>query len=153
MKDREIVVCGNYKCLYYDDIGCFAGYIHWRVGEYCVLYLHCNPADLVDKLIVQLGFDAIYHDRYYWTALAIWFTCQRFIPYFRNITGSEDDLLEEVLPQHLVPCAIQFGIDGTLEVGFQSFFIGNRQSDLFVSGKVGYGFTSVKDGCYEIPIV
>ena len=123
------------------------------MGEYCVLYLHCNPADPVEKLIVQLGFDAIYHNQRYWTALAIWFACQRFIPYFRNITGSEDDLLEEVLPQHLVPCSIEFGIDGALEIGFQSFFIGKRQSDLYVSGKVGAGFTSVKDGCYEIPVV
>lgn len=153
MKEREIVVCRNYKCLYSDDIGCFAGYIPWGTGDYCVLYLHCNPVDPVERVIVKLGFDAIYHDKYYWTALAICFACQRFIPYFRNITGSEDDLLEEVLPQHLVPCAIDFGIDGTLEIGFQSFLIGSRQSDLFVSGKVGFGFTSVKDGRNEIPIV
>ena len=153
MKEREIVVCRRYKCLYSDDIACFAGHIPWGEDEYCVLYLHCNPADPVERIIVQLGFDAIYHDRYYWTALAIWFACQRFIPYFRNITGSEDDLLEEVLPQHLVPCSIEFGIDGALEIGFQSFFIGKRQSDLYVSGKVGAGFTSVKDGCYEIPVV
>lgn len=50
-------------------------------------------------------------------------------------------------------CAIELRIDGKLVIGFQSFYIGSRQSDLFVSGRVGVGFTNVKDGCYEIPVV
>ena len=153
MDDTKIVVCEDCVCTFTRDVGCFSGFINWTGENVCDLYLHCNPADPVEKLIVQLGFDAIDHNRYYWTALAIWCTCQRCIPYFRNITGSEDDLLEEVLPQHLVPCAIEFDVDGSFGVGFQSFYIGNRKSDLFVRGKVGFGFTSVKDGCFEIPVV
>ncbi len=153
MDGSKIVVCDGCVCTFTKEVGCFSGFINWD-GEYvCDLYLHCHPADRQGRLLIKLGFEAIYREREYWTEKAKRAACDRFIPYFRHVTRSKDDLLEEVLPQYLVPCAIEFGIDGRLVIGFQSFYIGSRQSDLFVCGKVGTGFTSVKDGCYEIPIV
>ena len=153
MDGSKIVVCDGCVCTYTEDVGCFSGFINWDGEHVCDLYLHCHPADWQGRLLIKLGFEVIYRERDYWTEKAKRAACGRFIPYFRHVTRSKDDLLEEVLPQYLVPCAIEFGIDGKLVIGFQSFYIGKRQSDLFVSGKVGVGFTSVKDGCYEIPLV
>lgn len=153
MDGSKIVVCDGCVCTYTKDVGCFSGFINWDGEHVCDLNLHCHPADWQGRLLIKLGFEVICRERDYWTEKAKRAACGRFIPYFRHVTGSKDDLLEEVLPQYLVPCAIEFGIDGKLVIGFQSFYIGKRQSDLFVSGKVGVGFTSVKDGCYEIPLV
>lgn len=153
MDGAKIVVCEGCVCTFAKDVGCFSGFINWDGENVCDLYLHCHPADRQGRLLIKLGFEAIYREREYWTEEAKRAACERFIPYFRHVTLSKDDLLEEVLPQYLYPCAIEFGIDGKLVIGFQSFYIGSRQSDLFVSGKVGVGFSSVKDGCYEIPII
>ncbi len=153
MEGSKIVVCGGCVCTFTEDVGCFSGFINWDGEHLCDLYLHCNPADLQGRLLIKLGFEAIFRERDYWTEEAKRAACDRFIPYFRHVTRAKGDLLEEVLPQYLVPCAIEFGIDGKLVIGFDSFYIGSRQSDLFVCGKVGAGFSSVKDGCYESPIV
>lgn len=153
MSNQDITVCGDCVCRFTRNVGCFSGFINWDGKHVCDLYLHCHPADRQGRLLIKLAFEAIYREREYWTEKAKHVACDRFIPYFRHVTRSKDDLLEEVLPKYLVPCAIELGIDGKLVIGFQSFYIGSRQSDLFVSGRVGVGFTSVKDGCYEIPVV
>ncbi len=153
MGGSKIVVCDDCVCTFSKDVGCFSGFINWDGEHVCELYLHCNPADWQERLLIKLGFESIYREREYWTEEAKRVACNRFIPYFRQITRSKDDLMDVLLSQYLVPCAIEFGIDGKLGIGFQSFYIGVRQSDLYVSGRIGFGLTSVKDGCYEIPVV
>ena len=153
MDIRKISICDIFTCTYTDDVGAYKGVIQWTGGHTCELFLHCNPDDPIERFLVQIGFEAIFKDRYYWTRIAILYACNRFVPYFHHIVGSDDDSMEDMLPNLLIPSAIEFGINGKLVIGFQSFLIGSRQSDLYVSGKVGTGFTSVKDGGYEIPFV
>ena len=151
MNRREIVVCNNVTCAYSNDVGCFVGQMLW-LGSPVTLYLQCNPDEPLDQLIVKLAFDAIYHERWYWTSEAIRFACKHFIPYFRFVSGSRDDLMEEVLPKHLIPSTIEFGIDGILGISFQDFWIGKKQSFLFASGPIGFGFCTLQENGEDVPI-
>lgn len=152
MIHRKIVVCNNVICTYSNEIGCFVGRMCW-LGTPITLYLRCDPNDTIEQLIVKLAFDALYHERDYWTSEAIDFACKLFIPYFRFVSGSRDDLLDKVLPKHLIPLAIEFGIDGVLGVSFQDFWIGRKRSNLFVSGPVASGFCKLQENGEEIPII
>jgi len=153
MNDREIIVGENCVCSFSEDAGCFTGFINWDDKNICDLYLHCRQDDRQERLLVKLGFDAIYHDRVYWTNEAVQFVCGRFIPYFRKKTGVQNDNLEELLPKYLSPCAIEFGIDGLIVIGFHGIGIGGLVYDLFASGKISQGFTRLQDGCGDIPAV
>ena len=150
MERRKIVVCNNVTCTYSNDVGCFVGRMRW-LGAPVTIYLHSDPNAPIDQLIVKFAFDAIYHERDYWTSAAINFACKHFIPYFRFVSGSMDDLLDEVLPQHLIPSTIEFGIDGVLGISFQDFWIGKKQSFLFVCGPVGSGFCNIQENGEDIP--
>ena len=152
MKSRKIVVCNNVICTYTGDVGSFRGEFLWD-GSPAELYLHCDPDDSKEQLIVKLAFEAIFHDKDYWKKMAIDFSCTRFIPYFRHVSGSTDDNLEEMLPRFLVPCAIELGADGTIVIAFQSFMIGRRTSYLEVTGTIGDGFVTLQDNGIDIPIV
>ena len=150
MKHRSIVVCNNVICTYSDDVGCFVGHMLW-LGAPVTLYLRCDPDEPIDQLIVKLAFDAIHRDRKHWTYEAIDFACKHFIPYFRFISGSKDDRMYEVLPEYLIPATIEFGIDGVIGMSFQDFWIGKKQSYLFVCGPVGIGFCSLQENGEDIP--
>ena len=150
MERRKIIVCNNVTCKYSIDVGCFVGHMVW-LGAPVTLYLRCDPDEPLDQLIVKLAFDALYHERDYWTSEAVDFACKHFIPYFRFVSGSRDDLMEEVLPKCLIPAAIEFGSDGVLGVSFQDFLIGKKQSNLFVSGPVGLGFCNLQENGEDIP--
>ena len=152
MQDRKSVVCNNVTCTYTDDVGSFKGEFMWDDSP-AELYLHCDPDDTKEQLIVKLVFEAIFHDKDHWKKLAIDFTCKRFIPYFRHISGSEDDNLEEMLPKFLVPCAIELGTDGMIVIAFQSFKIGRRESYLDVTGTISGGFVTLQDNGVDVPIV
>ncbi len=153
MRSREIKICGDCICEYSIDAGCFIGEIEWCEGCNVELFLMCSPNKPADMLIIKLAFETLYREREFWTAEAIRYACARFIPYFRQVSGSEEDLMDEVLPHYLIPCSIEFGIDGSFAFAFESFSIGSRQSDLIVNGQMGRGFTNLKDGGNVIPDV
>ena len=152
MEERKIVVCNNVTCTYSEDGGSFEGQITWDNSP-IVLYLHCDPDDPKEQLIVKLAFETIYREKERWTREAIEFACERYIPYFRFVSGSSDDYMEKVLPQHLVPDSIEFGIDGIFVMAFQSFFIGRRESFLEVMGLVSGGFNRLLDNGVDVPII
>lgn len=153
MRDREITVCDDSICRYSIDAGCFIGEIEWLDDCFCELFLICSPYKPIDMLLVKLGFETLYRERESLTEKAIEYACSRFIPYFRYVSGSTDDLMEEVLPKHLIPCSIEFGINGAYAISFQSFYIGTVESNLIVNGQMGRGFLNLKDGCKVIPDV
>lgn len=153
MKDKEINICGKYTCKYSIDAGCFLGRIEWYEGCLVELFLLCSPCKPTDMLLIKLAFETLYRERDVWTRNAINYACDRFIPYFHHVVGSDDDLMEDMLQNILIPCSIEFAIDGSFALAFESFSIGNRQSDLIVNGQLGRGFTNLKDGGEIVPFV
>ena len=152
MEDWEIGDCNKVTCIYADDIGSFKGEFIWDDSP-AELYLHCDPDDSKERLIVKLAFEAIFHEKDRWQKLAVDFASGRFIPYYRHVSGSTDDNLEEILPKFLVPCAIELGADGVIVIALQSFKIGRRSSYLDVTGTVGGGFAILQDNGIDVPIV
>ncbi len=152
MGKKEIIVCDNVICTYSEDGGSFEGNIWWMCWPVHI-YLHCNPDDAKERLILKLAFEAIYRENEAWTKKARKYACKRFVPYFRHVSGSTDDNLEEILPEYLVPCAIELGADGMIVIAFQSFNIGRRASYLDVTGTVSGGFVTLQDNGVDVPIV
>ena len=153
MDDFEIKLFNDTICTYSPDAGCFKGTIEWYEGCFVELFLLCSPYKPTDMLLIKLAFESLYREREVWTRDASNFSCDRFIPYFHHVVGSDDDLMDDMLQKLLIPWSVEFGIDGSYALAFESFSIGERQSNLIVIGQMGRGFTNLKDGGDNVPDV
>ena len=80
MNDREIIVCNNVICNYSQDGGSFEGDIWWHCWP-VHLFLHCDPDNAIERLILKLAFETVYRDSEIWTVLARKYACNRFFEY------------------------------------------------------------------------
>lgn len=121
MKDREIVICNNVICSYSEDNGSFEGDLWWLCWP-VHLFLHCDPDDAKERLILKLAFEAVFRNSEKWTMAARTFTCDRFLPYFYSVAGpgSEKILSKEFLYHALMPETIELDIDGKIVISDKS---------------------------------
>lgn len=154
MGKREIIVCDNVKCIYSEDGGSFEGNIWWMCWP-VHLYLHCNPDDAKEHLILKLAFETVYRENEEWTKKARIYACKRFLPYFYSVAGpgSEEVLTQEFFYHSLMPETIELGIDGRISISFCEFRIGRRPSFLDVIGTIHGGFNQLQDNGEDVPIV
>ncbi len=154
MNDRKIIVCSNVICTYSEDGGSFEGDLWWLCWP-VHMFLHCDPDNAIEKLVLKLAFEAIFRERENWTVAARLYACNRFLPYFYSVAGpgSERILSRELLYHSLMPETIELSVDGKISFSFEGFHIGRRWSFLDVCGTVSGGFDSLQDNGVEVPIV
>ena len=153
MNNREIVICNNVICNYSEDGGSFEGDIWWLCWP-VHLFLHCDPDNALERLILKLAFETVYRDSETWIVLARKYACNRFLPYFYSVAGpgSEQLLSRELLFHSLMPETVELGVDGKISISFAGFHIGRRWSYLDVCGTISGGFFRVQDNGSDIPI-
>ncbi len=154
MENRKIIVCDNIECTYSEDGGSFEGNIWWMCWP-VHLYLHGNPDDAKERLILKLAFEAVYRENESWTKKARIFACNRFLPYFYHVAGpgSEKVLTPEFFYHSLMPETIELGIDGRISIGFCDVRIGERSTFLDVIGTIHGGFNLLQNNGENIPNV
>ena len=154
MNDRKIVVCNNVICSYSEDCGCFKGEVWWLCWP-VHLFLHCDPDNAIEKVILKLAFEAIFRENETWTATARMFACNHFLPYFYSVAGpgSERILSRTLLYHSLMPETIELDVDGNISISFAGFHIGRRWSYLDVSGTVSSGFSILQDNGTNVPTI
>ena len=149
---QEITVCNSVKCKYDADIGSYKGEIQW-FDDPVDLYLHFNPEDKVEALMVKLAFEAVYHEKELWTEKAVKFACDVFIPFFYHVAGEGAELVltREELRRFLALSDIEINEDGELHMSFHPFAIGRRLSFLDIRGTIGGGFVELQDNGVTVP--
>lgn len=154
MHDREIVICNNVKCSYSQDGGSFEGDLWWLCWP-VHLFLHCEPDNAIERLILKLAFETVYRECETWTAAARVYACNRFLPYFYSVAGpgSEELLPRDLLYHSLMPETVELGVDGKICISFVGFHIGRRWSYLDVIGTICGGFSQLQDNGEDVPII
>ena len=153
MENKKIIVCDDVECTYSEDGGSFEGNIWWMCWP-VHLYLHCNPDDAKERLILKLAFEAVYRENEAWTKKARTYACKRFLPYFYSVAGpgSEKVLTREFFYHSLMPETVELWIDGRISISFGEIRIGRRPSYLDVIGTIHGGFNQLQDNGEDIPI-
>lgn len=154
MENKKIIVCDDVECTFSEDGGSFEGNIWWMCWP-VHLYLHCNPDDAQERLLLKLAFETVYRENEVWTKKARIFACKRFLPYFYSVAGpgSEAVLTYEFLYHSLMPETFELGIDGRISLSFSEIRIGRRSSFLDVTGTIHGGFNQLQDNGVNIPLV
>ena len=154
MENKKIIVCDDVECTYSEDGGSFEGNIWWMCWP-VHLYLHCNPDDAKERLILKLAFEAVYRENEAWTKKARTYACKRFLPYFYSVAGpgSEKVLTREFFYHSLMPETVELWIDGRISISFGEIRIGRRPSYLDVIGTIHGGFNQLQDNGEDVPIV